>query len=123
MYSTSGLTSRLAMGRSIIGQAALAIASSRQGRCAPICWNAGIHIEEWESPTTDTVVLEAVSPIAHSGCPLWNGARRQPLNNMAPTSPPASPSVGFRFDGTALISADDATAACTCANTFCTAAS
>ncbi len=58
------------MGKSIIGQAPLAIVSSRQCRCVAICWNAGIHIAACESPTRATVVGEAVSPIAHSGCPL-----------------------------------------------------
>ena len=61
------------MGKSINGQAPLASISSRQCRCAAICWNAGFHIAACESPTRATVVGEAVSPVAHSGCPPWKG--------------------------------------------------
>ena len=111
------------MGKSSNGQAPLASISSRQCRCAAICWNAGVHIAACESPTRATVVVEAVSPIAHSGCPPWKGVRRQPLNNRAVFSAPASASGGSRFDGTALRSAEAATAACTWANACCTAAS
>ena len=111
------------MGKFINGQAALASVSSRQCRCAATCWNAGLHIAACESPTRATVVVEAVSPVAHSGCPTWKKLRRQPLRNMALSSAVASASGGSRFDGTAFSSADAATAACTCANACCTAAS
>ena len=49
------------MGKSSNGQAPLAMVSSRQCRCAAICWNAGFHIAACESPTRATVVGEAVS--------------------------------------------------------------
>ena len=87
------------MGKSINGQAPLASISSRQCRCAAICWNAGFHIAACESPTRATVVVEAVSPVAHSGCPLWKGVRRQPLNNMALSSAAAPRAAGSRFEG------------------------
>ena len=83
------------MGRSSNGQAALARVSSRQCRCAAICWNAGSHIAAFESPTRATVVVEAVSPVAHSGCPTWKEVRMQPLSNMAFCSAAASASGGF----------------------------
>ena len=56
------------MGMSTNGQPDLARVSSRQCRCTAACWNAGNHIEAFESPTTATVVVDAVSPVAHSGC-------------------------------------------------------
>ena len=83
------------MGRSSNGQAPLARVSSRQCRCAAICWNAGFHIAACESPTRATVVVEAVSPVAHSGCPTSKRLRRQPLRNMAFCSAAASASGGF----------------------------
>ena len=111
------------MGRSSNGQPALASVSSRQCRCAATCWNAGPHIAAFESPTRATVVVEAVSPVAHSGCPTSKRLRKQPLRRTGLSSAAASASGGSRFDGTALSSADAATAACTCANACCTAAS
>ena len=111
------------MGRSSNGQPALVSVSSRQCRCAATCWNAGLHIAACESPTRATVVVDAVSPVAHSGCPTSENVRMQPLRQHRLCSAAASASGGSRFDGTALRSADAATAACTCANACCTAAS
>ena len=68
--------------------------SSRQCRCAATCWNAGFHIAACESPTRATVVVEAVSPVAHSGCPTWKELRMQPLRNTAFCSAAASASGG-----------------------------
>ena len=82
------------MGESSNGQPALAMNSRRQFRCSAICWNAGFHIAACESPTRATVVVEAVSPVAHSGCPPSKKLRRQPLNKKAFCSAPASASGG-----------------------------
>ena len=97
--------------------------SSRQCRCSATCWNAGLHIAASESPTKATVVVEAVSPVAHSGCPTSKRPRKQPLEATWSFLGARSASGGSRFDGTAFRSADAATAACTCANACCTAAS
>ena len=84
--------------------------------CSATCWNAGIIIADIESPIRATVLVELASPITHSGCPLWKGVRRQPLNHSAFFSLEVSASDGVRFDGTALSPTDALSAVCTCAN-------
>jgi len=87
------------MGKFINGQPALPRISSRQWRSVATCWNAGAHIVVFESPTRATVAVEAVSPVAHSGCPISKNWLRQPLSNIAGFSAAASASGGSRFDG------------------------
>src|ERR1700733_1542570 len=111
------------MGRSNKGQSALLAIVTRQCRCAAICWNAVFHIPAFESPTRATVVGEAVSPVTQSGCLYWKKPRKQPSPPKIGLLGSASASGGFRFDGTASITADAATAVCTCAIACCTAVS
>src|SRR5579885_1999146 len=113
----------LMMGRYIGGQAILARVSSRQCRWAATCCSAGAHIVAFESPTRATVVAEAVSPDAHSGCSTWKTLRRQLLSNTVLSSVVALARGGVRLEGTALRSAAAATAACIWAKVWCTAVS
>lgn len=56
-------------GKVIGEQPALARVSSRRCRCVATCGNPGLHIVACDSPNRATVVVEAVSPLAQSGCP------------------------------------------------------
>jgi len=67
------------VGKFIKGQPALPSISSRQCRCSATFRTAGFHIAAFESPTTATVVVEPVSPVAQSGWLTCQALRRQPL--------------------------------------------
>ncbi len=101
------------VGRSSTGHIPLAIISSRQCRCVATCSNPGVHIAAFESPIKATVVVEAVSPIAHSGWPTSRKLRKQPLKKRRCSSAPASARGGSRLAGTSSRSAEAATAAFT----------
>src|SRR3982751_3732648 len=77
----------------------------------------------WESPTRATVVDDVGAPDAHSSWPTYSQDRTQPLTNTSGLLNGASDSEGVRFEGTAWISADAATAAWTWAVRSRTAAS
>src|SRR3954465_12621293 len=67
----------------------------------------------WESPTRATVVDDVGTPDAHSSWPTYSQDRTQPLTNTSGLLNGASASGGVRFEGTAWITADAATAAWT----------
>src|SRR5215217_7782818 len=85
--------------------------------------NAGLHIAAWESPTSATVLGDAVSPDAHSDCPTSRQERTQPLRNTSGLSAGASASDGDRFDGTCCTSTELTTADCIWSMACCAAAS